>query len=140
MNRRSFNKKFLIAGLAAPAVLSGLPGTAFGHDGNDGNGSDPYGRVTLQLAGKSRTINSFAILTEDGIYGVDLRMDVPQMAAERIDLGDVPLIGQILTPTLNRQFAGATAAGPLHLLGNTIVLLPEVALPAPRSRVWITNR
>lgn len=136
MNRRNFNKTLLIAGLAAPTVLSGISNAAFGHDGNR---LEPYGRVALHLSGKSRTISYFAILTDDGLYGVDLRMEVPQMAANRIDLGEVPLLGQILTPTLNRQFAGATVAGPLHLVGNTIVLLPEGPLPA-RSRVWITHR
>lgn len=139
MNRRSFNKTFLIAGLAAPALLPGYSGVAFGHDSNDSNRPDPYGRVTLQLAGKIRAISYFAIMTDDGIYGVDLRMDVPQMAAQRIDLGSVPLLGRILTPTLSRQFTDATVAGPLHLVGNTIVLLPELSLPA-RSHVWITHR
>jgi hypothetical protein len=122
MKRRSFNKTFLIAGLAAPTVLSGVSNAAFGHDGNDSNRPEPFGRVSLLISGKSR------------------RLEVPRMAAERIDLGDIPLLGQIPTPTLNRQFAGATVAGTLHLVGNTIVLLPEAALPAPRSRVWITHQ
>lgn len=140
MNRRGFNKKFLLTGLAAPALLAGSSIPALGHDSDRGNGPERYGRVTLRVSGKRRLISYFVIPGDDGPYGVDLRRDVPQMAAERFDLGSVPLLGQLLTPTLTRQFAEATDVGLLYLINHTIVLLPKIAVTAPRRHVWITHR
>lgn len=140
MHRRNFNAKLLLAGLAAPALLAGSSTPALGHDSDRGDGIERYGRVALRVSGKRRLIHYFVIPGDEGLYGVDLRSDVPQMPAERLDLGSVPLLGQILTPTLQRQFADATPVGSLFLLDNTIVLLPETALPTARRHVWITHR
>ena len=140
MHRRSFNSRLLLAGLAAPTLLvrSSIP--ALGHDSVSDSDRSPYGRVVLRIPGKHRLISCFVIAGENGPYGVDLRRDVPQMAAERLDLGSVPLLGQIFTPTLHRQFANATPVGSLYLLDRTIVLLPEVALPTASRHLWITHR
>lgn len=140
MHRRQFTKNLLMTGLAVPSLLAGTTAAAFGHDGDRGHGPECYGRVALHLSGKRRLINYFAIPTDKGPYGVDLRMEVPQMAAERIDLGMVPLLRQILTPTLPRQFAGATPVGSLHLVNDALVLLPEIVLPRARIHAWITHR
>jgi hypothetical protein len=138
MHRRSFITRILLASLAAPTLLAGSSIPALGHDSR--SDLNPYGRVALRIPGRHRLISYFVILGENGPYGIDLRRDVPQMAAERLDLGSVPLLGQIFTPTLHRQFANATQVGSLYLLDKTIVLLPEVALQTARRHVWITHR
>lgn len=140
MHRRTFARHLLLVGLSAPALLSGSSVPALSHESHWGGNLDPFGRAALRISGKHRLINYFVIPGDHGPYGVDLRRDVPQMAAERLDLGSVPLLGKVLTPTLRRQFDNATRVGSLHLLENTIALLPEIALPAARRHVWITHR
>lgn len=140
MHRRNFNAKLLLAGLAAPTLLAGSSIPALGHDSDSGSDRGQYGRVVLRIPGKHRLISYFVIPGKDGLYGVDLRTEVPQMAAERLDIGEVPIIGQIFTPPLDRQFAGATQIGSLYLTDGMIVLLPENTLPAQARHVWITHR
>ncbi len=140
MHRRNFNAKLLLAGLAAPTLLTGASLPALAHDSDGCNGLEHYDRVTLRISGRRSLISYFVIPGEGGPSGIDLRTEVPQMAAERLDIGEVPIIGQIFTPPLDRQFAGATQIGSLYLTDGMIVLLPENTLPAQARHVWITHR
>lgn len=142
MHRRTFNRNLLLTGLAAPALASGsaLPTQAKEESNDKRLGPDPYDRVRLKLLGATALISWFIIMADDGFYGVDLRGAVPQSPAERLDLGGVPLLGQILAPTLPKQFANATTVGSLFLINNMIVLLPVIVLTLLRHHIWITHR
>lgn len=140
MHRRAFARHLLVAGLAAPAVLTGSAISAVGGHDNGHIGLPPFDHVTLRLPQGRTTVRWFMILTDDAVYGIDLRQEVPQMPAERLDLGAIPLLGQILTPTLERQFADATPFGSLYLAGHALILLPEAQWSPQRLRVRITHR
>ena len=132
MDRRRFTRT-----LAMAVGLTGLPAA-----GRAGHGSDwqPFDEINLRIDGVRTRVRHFMALAENGLLGVDLTLPVPRMDAARFDLGDVPLLGQIISPTLPRQFAGAEQVGRLHLFGHTLVLLPDSPVTAARTHVWITHR
>ncbi|MFQ5624590.1 MAG: hypothetical protein ACE5FS_14485 [Paracoccaceae bacterium] len=136
MKRRDFSRA-----LVASSVAGALPVAALANQ-NDEKRRDrleALARVTLVIATQIIILQAFAILNPGGFLGLDLRRPVPQYKAGRASLGNLPVLGRLLRPSLTDRFAGASLVGFLVLVGSILLLLPIVTAILNIRRVVIVH-
>ena len=137
MDRRNFSKALL----ASTASMSALPALADEYDDEEESNRLPaMARVRLLLPAVTVVLTLFLILTSRGFVGVDLRNEVRQEPAEKLNTGKIPFLGKIFGPTLIQQFTGAKIIGTLYLLGTILFLIPLAAAVLQLEHAWITHR
>lgn len=147
MKRRDFSSGLIAAGLGGATVTSGgliLPGRAnatITNEEQDGARMlDPFGRVQLSLGTQVIVLTWFIIALQSGFLGLDLRSPSPQFTENRVNTGNVPLIGGLFRPTLATRFADAALIGFLVLVGTMLILMPRAERRLRNQKVVIAHR
>ncbi len=136
MDRRTFTRSLLLSSVVFPAMLTGPAARA---NKSDEELEKQFSRIVLMLGASTVVLATFLVLTSRGFWGIDLRNDSPYEASEKLDVGKIPLIGGLFSPSLSKQFAGAPLVGTLYLVGTALILLPIVTLTV-LSIFWLTHR
>lgn len=135
MNRRDFQTGLMLSGLSAAS-----PALASNKEESGRDRISDYARVHLRLAAASIVLTWFIVHTRNGFLGLDLRQPVPRFDENRVNVGRIPILGQLTRALLAQRFAGANAMGQLVLLGTYLILLPTITQSLTGKSVVIANR
>lgn len=133
MKRRDIGR-----GLLAFGAVGLLPVAAWAE--RDNPETDPLARVLLDTGTTTALISWVVIRAPGGPLALDLRQPALRYNENRMDLGRVPLIGELQRPLLARRFAGARPVGALHRAGPRLIVVPTGGADLGGKRVVIANR
>ena len=140
MDRRAFSKTMIGAGLGAPLIGTANAWASDENGRRDESSSPAFGRIRLQIAAATIILTWLILLSSGGPFGLNLRRQMPQYPASRLNARRIPLLGGNFREPLAERFAGATLLGNVFLLNQMLIMVPLTLALLNIQRVIVTHR
>jgi len=140
MDRRQFSKTMIGAGIGAPLIGTGPLLASDEGDRGDDSSQPAFGRIRLQLLSATIVLTWLILLSSRGPLGLNLRRQMPQYPASRLNARRIPLLGGNFREPIVSRFAGATLLGNVFLLNQMLIVVPLTLALLDIQRVILTHR
>ena len=134
ISRRNFTKALLLGSVGGAALTANVAYATLDKESMKAQ----LARIIITIAALTVVVRSFIIWSDGGLRGMQFDAETEWEPAEKLNLGKVPILGQILSKPLREQFANAQLVGSIYLIGSTLILVPLLVL-ATVSTLWLTH-